>query len=127
MIKNLKKERRLHPRVDHKLPVKIAANGYGFMTSTQNISCLGAYCRIEKYVPPFTKIAIKLSLPIVSKGSRKDCPVECHGVIVRSEDDAGGGFNVAIFFNEIKESQRKVIARYVNQFIPQGTSSPNKS
>ncbi len=127
MIKNLKKERRLHPRVDHKLPVKIAANGYDFITSTQNISCLGAYCRIEKYVPPFTKIAIKLNLPIVTRGSRKDYSVECHGVIVRAEDDASGGFNVAIFFNEIKESQRKVISQYVNQFIPQGTSSPSRS
>jgi hypothetical protein len=122
MFKNLKKERRLHPRIEQNLPLEIAANGYDFITSTQNVSCLGAYCHIDKYVPPFTKIAIKLNLPIATARGNKNCSVDCHGVIVRSQDDTGGGFNVAIFFNEIKESQRKVISQYVNQFIPQESS-----
>jgi len=117
MIKNKKADRRLHPRIEHILPIKIAANGYDFATSTENVSSLGAYCHIDKYVPPFTKIAVKLSLPMVTKQGLKDSSVACHGVIVRSEDDTKGGFNIAIFFNEIKESQKKIISRYVNQFI----------
>ena len=123
MKKDINKERRLHPRLDHKLPVKIAVNGYDFVTSTQNISCLGAYCHINKYVPPFTKIALKLDLPVAVNRKRKDISVQCNGVIVRSEDDASGGFNIAVFFNEIKESQRKAILQYVNQFIPQESQS----
>ncbi|MBM3245066.1 MAG: PilZ domain-containing protein [Candidatus Omnitrophica bacterium] len=115
----VKRERRLHPRLDHNLPVKIAAGGYDFSTTTQNVSSLGAYCHIGKYIPPFTKIAIKLNLPVCTEHGKEHYDVECNGVIVRSEDAPDGGFNVAIFFNEIKESQKKIIAKYVNQFISQ--------
>jgi hypothetical protein len=113
-----KSEKRLHPRLIHSLPVRIAANGYDFSTTTQNISCLGAFCHIDKYIPPFTRIAIKMDLPIASATVRKDYSVECSGVVVRSEDDASKGFNIAIFFNRIKDNQRKIISKYISQFIP---------
>ncbi len=118
MIRNFEKERRLHPRIERALPLKIAANGYDFVTNTHNISCLGAYCHIDKYVPPFTRIAIKLKLAIATKLGRQKFSVECNGVIVRTEDDLNGGFNVAIFFNRIKDSQRKIISSYISQFLP---------
>jgi len=122
----MRKEKRLHPRVNHSLPVNIVANGYDFATTTQNVSCLGTYCHIKKYVPPFTKIAIKLKLPIVTEHGRQNYSVDCNGVIVRSDDDTKGGFNVAIFFNEIKDNQRKLISKYVNQFIPQESACLNR-
>lgn len=118
----MKRERRLHPRLDKSLPINIAANGYDFATSTENISCLGTYAHISKYIPPFTKIAIRLNLPVVTAQGKHNYSVECNGVIVRSEDDSSGGFNVAIFFNEIKDSQRKIISRYISQFLPQEQS-----
>lgn len=118
MTKSLKSERRLHPRLEHSLAVKIAANGYDFSTTTQNISCLGAYCHIDKYVPPFTRIAIKLNLPVATSRGRKEYNVECNGVIVRSDDDTSGGFNVAIFFNRINDNQKKAISKYIGQFLP---------
>lgn len=111
-------ERRQYSRVDQRLPVKIAANGYDFSSVTQNVSCVGTYCHINKYIPPFTKIAVKLTLPVVTEDERKDFNVECKGVIVRSEDASGGGFNIAVFFNEIKDSQRQKISRYINRFLP---------
>lgn len=114
-------ERREHPRLDHKLPVKVAANGYGFSTSTQNISCLGAYCKIEKYIPPFTRVSVKLTLPVATKEEKKNYTLDCEGVIVRTEDKEKEGFNIAIFFNRINNSQRKVITEYINQFLPQGS------
>jgi hypothetical protein len=40
-------------------------------------------------------------------------------VVVRTEDEDMGGFNIAIFFNDINDSQRQKISRYVNQFLPQ--------
>lgn len=123
MTKVIKKERRHHPRLEQELPVNIAANGYDFTTATQNISCLGAYCHIDKYVPPFTKIAIKLSLPMFSENGSQPCAVECNGVIVRTEDDKKGGFNVAIFFNKIGNSQRQKISQYINQFLSSNNSS----
>ena len=117
-------ERRQHPRLDQKLPVDVAANGYSFATFTQNISCLGAYCHITKYIPPFTKVAIKLELPIVGKSGQKDSNVDCKGVVVRAEDAASGGFNIAIFFNDIKDSQCHKISQYISQFLPQGSCGP---
>jgi len=118
-MKMLKSERRLHPRIDQQLPLKVEANGFDFATSTQNISCLGAYCNIDKYVPPFTRVLIKLALPVTARTGNRNIPVECHGVIVRTEDAKDGGFNIAIFFNRITDDKRKKITQYINRFLPQ--------
>jgi len=125
MTKFKKDEKRLYPRVEHALPLKIAANGYDLATTTQNISCVGAYCHIDKYVPPFTKIAIKVNLPLRADSKTKICTIECGGVIVRSTDDAAGGFNVAIFFNKINDAQRKTISKYISSILPQELSVPS--
>lgn len=118
MIKNSKAERRRYPRIAHRLPLKVAANGYDFITSTQNVSCVGTYCHINKYIPPFTKVMVKLTLPIMINGDNKNYSVECNGVVVRTEDRNKDGFNIAIYFNEIKGIQRKKISQYINQFLP---------
>ena len=110
------KERRIHPRLEHKLPFNVAVNGYDFSTTTHNISCVGAYCHLEKYIPPFTKISVKLSLPNKIHSDRNTI-VECKGVVVRSEDESNGGFNIAIFFNQMRDEQRKKIASYISQFL----------
>jgi c-di-GMP-binding flagellar brake protein YcgR len=120
-MKNKKTERRQYPRVEQMLPLKIAADGYDFATSTQNVSCVGAYCHLDKYIPPFTKISVKVTLPIMISGRIKDIEVECHGVVVRTEDEKKGGFNIAVFFNRIKENQRKKVAQYINQFLPKSS------
>ncbi len=118
-------ERRQYPRVEQRLPLKIAANGYDFITSTQNVSCVGAYCHVDKYIPPFTKIMVKLTLSIANNNSSENCNVECKGVVVRTEDEDKGGFNIALFFNTIKDDQRKKISQYIKQFLPEKTS-PSK-
>ncbi len=117
--KNSLKERRQYPRIEKQLPFRVVANGYDFVTSTQNVSCVGAYCRINKYIPPFTKVMVKLSLPVSSSASDEHSQVECKGVVVRTEDEGTGGFNIAIFFNEINDSQRNKITQYLQQFLPQ--------
>lgn len=111
------KERRIHPRLDHKLPINLAVDGYDFSTSTHNISSVGAYCHLNKYMPPFTKISVRLSLPAKDDSGKKTI-VECKGVVVRTEDEARGGFNLAIFFNEMRDDQRKKIAKYISRFLP---------
>jgi hypothetical protein len=118
MKKNQQDERLQYPRLNQQLPVKIAANGYDFMTSTENISCVGAYCRINKYVPPFTRISLKITLPVNEGKAKKDYHVECRGVIVRTDDEASGAFNVAIFFNGISDANKQKISHYISQFLP---------
>jgi len=112
------KERRLYPRIEHIMPLKVAANGYDFSTYTYNISCVGAYCRIPKYVPPFTKVMIKVVLPVGAGNKKNNYEVECKGVIVRTEDHQKEGFNIAIFFNRISDEQRRKISKYLSQFLP---------
>lgn len=121
MTRHTNTERRNYPRIKHSLPINIAANGYDFVTSTQNLSCVGAYCHLDKYVPPFTKISVKMALPVMSDNKTEHIKVDCKGVIVRSEDEDKGGFNIAIFFNGINDSQRNKISQYINQFLPKGT------
>ncbi len=116
MIKTIKKDKRLHPRIDQQLPLNVSANGYDFVTQTKNISCIGAYCNIDKYVPPFTRVMVKIQLP---GRSHNQTDVEAKGVIVRTEDDATGGYNIAIFFNGIKDSPRQKITQYISQFFPE--------
>ena len=120
-MKTNKAERRQYPRIEEKLPLKIAVNGYAFATSTQNVSCVGAYCHLDKYIPPFTKIAVKVVLPVMSGAEIKNIEVDCKGVIVRTEDEKDGGFNIAVFFNEIKGDQRNKIAQYINQLLPKSS------
>jgi len=111
-------ERRKYPRIEQELPLNVAANGYNFVTSTLNVSRVGAYCHIDKYMPPFTKVMVRLSLPISTPNGNKNCNVECKGVVVRVEDAVDAGFNIAIYFNEIGGSQRQRISQYINQFLP---------
>lgn len=119
MPKHIKSERRLSPRIDQKLPVNIAADEYAFSTYTKNVSSTGTYCHINKYIPPFTKLALKLILPVRCEGVKEEFTVDCKGVIVRVDDDEiKGGFNIAIFFNEINDTQRANISRYIAQFLP---------
>lgn len=114
-------ERRLYPRIRHTVPIRVAVDGYDFMTSTEDISCVGTYCHVKKYVPPFTRVLVRLTLPVMMDEKSTYFDVACKGVIVRAEDDeTGGGFNIAIFFNDIKDRERKKIAQYINQFLPDG-------
>ena len=117
-MKSSGRERRIHPRIDLQLPIKVAAHDYDFATDTQNLSCLGTYCRITKYIPPFTRVKIKLNLPT----KRLKTPVECEGVVVRTDDESSGGFNVAIFFNRIKEQSRQKLSEYVSSNLTAATA-----
>lgn len=117
-----KREKRRYPRIEKKLPLKIAVDGYDFATTTKNVSCIGAYCHIDKYVPPFTKVAVRMTLSIMDRRHQpKDYNIDCKGVIVRTEDDEKGGFNIAIFFNKLKDRPQKKISQYINQFLPKNS------
>ncbi len=118
MLKRSETDRRFSPRIEQSLAVNLCANGYSFATVTENISCTGAYCHINKYIPPFTKLAIKMILPVTLKSKREQFNIECKGVIVRANDGEQGGFNVAIYFHEINERQQQKISKYIHQFLP---------
>jgi len=111
-------ERRRYPRLLKELPLKLMAEDYDLVTRTRDISCIGAYCCVDKYIPPMTKLSIILLLPPDSRADNSTEKVQCKGVVVRTDTNAAKGFNIAIFFNEISERNKDKITRYVSRFIP---------
>ena len=106
-------ERRRYSRIKKPLPLKIKNEGFDIVTETKNISAYGTYCLIDRYLAPYTKLAIRLSLP--SKG--RTGQINCRGVIVRTEENSDNIYNIAIYFNEIKKIDQKKISRYVDYYL----------
>jgi hypothetical protein len=114
-------EKRRHPRVAKTLPLKIADAKATFITETKNISRSGAYCQVRKIIPPLTKLGITLFVPNVESKNSQSQKIKCEGVVVRSEPVVQDGnikyYNIAIFFNRIREADAQVIERYVNWYL----------
>lgn len=113
------KERRRYPRIEKSLPLKLSSDEYDIITQTKNISCIGAYCSVDRFIPLWTKLSIILLLPSASKRN-PNIKVKCKGVVVRTEKDPQGNFNIAIYFNEITQAQKNKILKYVNQHLNYG-------
>lgn len=116
-------EKRRHPRLQKNLPLTIEDKNRSITTETTNISCLGAYCRIDKYIEPMTKLKIGLILPYKVKEKVVDKLVKCQGVVVRTEKVSGENFNIAIYFNRISNADIKTISSYISQHLSINTES----
>ncbi len=112
-------ERRRHPRVKKELALKVATDGYDFSTQTKDLSCIGAYCYVDKFIPPMTKLSVKLMLPAETVENNSTQKVQCKGVVVRTDACPPGGFNIAIFFNQISVRSKDKISQYVNRLLTQ--------
>jgi c-di-GMP-binding flagellar brake protein YcgR len=107
-------ERRQHPRVPSNVPVKITSPGADFVTETRNISCSGAYCRIDQYLEPMTRLGITFLLPVRKDGKVTTKRLSCNGVVVRTENIPNEKeFYVAIFFNDIHPKDTRTLADFV--------------
>lgn len=110
-------ERRQYPRAQSNLPIKIFDTVFDIVTETKDISGSGAYCSINENIEPMTKLKLTLLVPMKKGGKKLLHKVNCKGVVVRKEHIKVNGkyaYNIGIFFNEIKDSDRKAIVSYVN-------------
>ena len=111
----MSQERRASPRVLERVLLDIADAGITLRTETKNLSASGAYCMLERFIAPMTKLQLAFDLP---NGSRR-VKVRCSGVVVRVEpvvtNAERGGYNVAIFFTELAERDRVAIAQFVRR------------
>ena len=120
-MKNLRTERRKHPRRETVLSLKISKRGLDVITETRNISCSGVYCRVNKPLPIMAKIGVTLLLPIQNRRNRVNTEkLRCNGVVVRSEPaivkEADTAYqNVAIFFTDLSKKDKDRITQYVLQ------------
>jgi len=112
-------DRRRHPRVEERLPLKIKDEGFDAISVTKNISCSGVFCQVEGYFPLLSKVKIVLLLP--SEDKAKARPIHMEGVVVRSEPvksaPESNCRNVAIFFNKIKRQDAAKISNYINSIL----------
>ncbi len=120
----VKTERREHPRTERTLPLKISKKGLDAITETRNISCSGAYCRVNKPIPLMSKVGITLLLPIHSGSKVSTEKIRCNGVVVRAEpvivkEADTPCQNIAVFFTELARKDRNKIAQYVLQTFKQ--------
>ena len=116
-------ERRRYPRLDNNVPLKISSDDFDVVTETQNLSCSGAYCRVDKYLEPMTRLKIHLLLPLKKHNKIVTKKISCQGVIVRSESVPGDKyFNIAIYFNDIQQKDINSLNDYINSVLGQKKS-----
>ena len=109
------RERRKHPRSEGNIPVKICSDEFDLVTETKNLSRSGVYCRVNRSIDLMTKLKMQLLLSFKKKQKTVTKKISCEGVVVRvdpgSEEE---GYNIAIYFQEIKPKDADWIAEYVN-------------
>lgn len=106
-------EKRRYPRIKKKLSLKLESKEFDIVTEAENISASGAYCRIEKYLALFTMLDISLFLSSKDRAER----IDCKGVVVRIEENLDKTYNIAIYFNEIREMDQEKISQYVDYYL----------
>ena len=113
-------ERRKHPRIKAEgIPINIVLDGGECAARTVNISRAGAYCLVDQYIEPMTKLKVVLNVPLSSdEKNTKTKKIKCQGVVVRIEKTDGGNIhNVAIFFNDISQQDAECIAEFVSTHL----------
>lgn len=122
-LKHIGAEHRKHPRINERLQFKLKTNHFNIVTETINLSCIGAYCQANKYIPLMTVLDIVLALPHVDKNGEFEHVehVECNGLVVRVEKvsfDANtrNAYNIAIYFSEIEDSEKQKIESFVERY-----------
>jgi hypothetical protein len=116
-------DRRRHIRIPDRLPFKLADSLSVIATQTINISASGAYCEIDRYIAPMSKVSITLLVPLRQKSNKiSSKTLRMEGVVVRTEKsrNSEGRFSIAVFFTRAKESDLKNIRLYVESQLPPG-------
>ena len=112
-------DRRRSIRVAEKLPFRIGHRDYETEARTINISCQGALCIVDLDIPLMTQLQVALSLPPLRKGASHAKTIPIKGVVVRKDKDAAGRqFLIAIYFSEIRPSDREFLEKFIESRLP---------
>ena len=117
------RERREAPRVAERVPLAIGEADGRLQTETNNLSASGAYCTLDRFIAPMTKLQLQLALP----GGARRGAIRCRGVVVRVEPvvsiSRGGRYHTAIFFTDLAARDRSAIARFVHRQLAATTKT----
>ena len=107
-------ERRGQPRVKTNLSVQLDLDGGTTDANIRDISLSGVCCITMSAMPVMTQVQLTIVLP-GPMGTEQ--PIRCAGAVVRSAqlsaDGGGEGFETAIFFTQLGESERAEIEDFV--------------
>jgi hypothetical protein len=110
-------ERRRDPRYEKTFAVEVGAGTAGGLKAESiNISSRGLYCKVPRYLQPFSKLRVALDLPSVSGENQR---VECEGVVVRvqPETELPGlhEYRLAIYFLDLDRASADLINRFLTE------------
>lgn len=116
-------ERRQFPRFNINVPVTFSGfgnvQGNTIEATSINISLNGLYCKVNHYIPLLDRLRITLMLPEVSEEA-ENMVITLEGVVVRIEpeyeEEGRTEYYVALFFQNITPSQRKVFHALITQY-----------
>ena len=109
------KERRKDERFDRSVPLRVGhESSDGVRAESINISTRGLYCKVTRYVQPFSKTRVCLELPFVARATET---LECDGVVVRVEPDVEAPgideYRLAIYFLNLGTAQTELIEDFL--------------
>ena len=116
---NSRVEKRHSPRIKRRVSLKVKFADYDLVGQTHNISCIGAYCTVNKHIPPLSKISIIMLLPLKIGNRDSICNVRCRGEVVRVEQNPidTKEHNIAIYFDRIRPSDKATLSEYIQQHL----------
>ncbi len=108
-------ERRRELRATEHVPLAITDAGAVLTTETKNLSASGAYCTLDRFIAPMSKLQLTFELP----NGRRKTHIRCSGVVVRVEPTIANSerarYNIAVFFTELSDRDRTAIKRFVRE------------
>jgi hypothetical protein len=108
------RDRRRDARFDRSFSLRVGENSEGIRAESINISSRGLYCKVPRYVHPFSKLRIALDLPFVSRTPGK---VECDAVVVRvepeMEESGAKEYRLAIYFLNLDRPSADLVQAFL--------------
>ena len=113
----MQSERRGTPRVSKRVTVSLTDASAELVTETNNLSASGAYCTVNRFIAPMTKLTMRFEL---ADGAHP-VTIHCAGVVVRTEPSVPtphqARYSIAVFFSDLAERDRATITRFVRQHV----------
>jgi hypothetical protein len=108
-------ERRRDRRHARSLPLRVGHDSAeGLRAESINVSTRGLYCKVPRYIQPFSKLKVALDLPFAERGPTT---VECEGVVVRvdpeRETPGAREYRLAIYFLDLDREEASVIESFL--------------
>ena len=107
IIRKTPNDRRKKDRTNERLKFRLIPNGSvsNFQGQTNNLSCLGANCQMNKYISELSKV--ELTLDIASE------ELVIEGIVVRTTKVDKTNYNISIYFDNINEVTKLKLENFV--------------